>query len=140
MKNILKYRGLLSFLLLMLYLLGLVIGSCAISVYPIVRQKQFFLTQARDIAAEYVQGTDDTFRSMIGANMHIYIFDANGICLRHAASNKSTDTSSEPVVSLDRDLARVLSGGTLFRPAMARYWQRSYNSICLLYTSPSPRD
>ena len=135
MKKLLRKSFVLPISLLILYLFGLIVGAFAISIYPINRQKTFFISRAEAIGSEYLEGTDAAFQSMIGANMYIYIYDGNGICIRHAASNRA-ESSTTPIVSLDKDLARALTGETLFHPAFARYGQRPYNSIMVVTGVP----
>jgi len=135
MKKLLTKRYILVSLVLLLYLVGLIVGTFAISIYPINRQKQFFISRAGAIGTEYLAGIDDAFQSMIGANMYIYVYDVNGNCVRHAASNHAT-SSATPIVSLDKDLSLALKGETLFHPAFAQYGQRPYNNIMVVTGVP----
>lgn len=135
MKKLLKRPAALAVLLLVLYLFGLVIGTLAISIYPIDRQKQYFINRAQDIAAEYVEGVDTSLHKIIGANMYIFIYAADGTLLRYIPSN-SADPNAVPVISLEQKLAPVLEGKTLFRPAIAQIKQSYYNSILVVTGAP----
>lgn len=128
MKKLLSKPFVLPVFLLVLYLSVLALGIFAIAVYPISRQEVFFLEQARNIAQEHLEGTDDTLRSMIGANMYISIYDSSGVCLQYVTSN-ITPSSHTPVVPTEKDLSRVLSREQIFHPVLAKMKQRSYSNI-----------
>lgn len=135
MKRILKRPAALAVLLLALYLFGLVVGALAISFYPITRQGQYFVGRAQAIAAEYVEGVDTSLHKIIGANMYIFIYAADGTLLRYVPSN-SVDPDAAPVLSLERELAPVLEGKTLFRTARAHIRQSYYNNILVVAGAP----
>lgn len=135
MKKLLKHPAVLAVLLLALYLVGLVVGAFAISIYPLYKQRGYFIERAQSIAQEYVEGVETTLQKMTGANMYIFIFDADGSLVRYVPSTIAPP-DPEPILTLERDFAKVMEGETLFHPAIARIRQPYYNSILEVAGAP----
>ena len=135
MKKLLSKPFVLPFCLAILYITVLILGAFAISIYPIYRQELFFVEQAKTIAREHVEGVDDTLQSLIGANMYMLIYDGDGKCIRHIASNKTSPDIS-PIISLENDLTRALGGETFFHPAFSQVRKRPYSSIVVVAGAP----
>lgn len=128
MKKVLTRPSVLAALLVVLYLFGLLLGACAISAYPIYRQKEFFFSRARDIAREQLDGVDTALQETVDANTRILIYDAGGNCLRHVTPTNST-SNDKPRVPLRKYVPSVLAGKEIFRLAFARETQRASNSL-----------
>ncbi len=135
MKKFLTRPAVLTSLLIFIYLLGLILGSVAVSIYPIYRQRTFFNNQAHSIARDYLAGKDDTIQDMIGANMYIQILDADGSILRQVSGNNS-DLHTAPNFGAKRDLPRILTGKDLFHITFVRGSQRPYNNILVVTGVP----
>ncbi|MGM9606916.1 MAG: sensor histidine kinase [Oscillospiraceae bacterium] len=124
MKKALAKPSVLAVLLVVLYLLGLLLGACAISAFPIYRQKEFFFSRARDIARDELDNVETTLRKTVDANTRILIYDAAGNCLRHVTPTNS-NSNDKPGVALQKYVSSVLSGNEIFRLALARETQRA---------------
>ena len=127
MKKAVAKPSVLAALLVVLYLFGLFLGACAISAFPIYRQKEFFFSRARDIAREELGSVETTLRKTVDANTRILIFDAGGNCLRHVTPTNS-NSNDKPGVSLKKAVPSVLAGNEIFRLAFARETQRASSS------------
>ncbi|MGN1003882.1 MAG: sensor histidine kinase, partial [Oscillospiraceae bacterium] len=127
MKKALAKPSVLAALLVVLYLFGLFLGACAISAFPIYRQKEFFFSRAREIAREKLGSVETTLRKTVDANTRILIYDAGGNCLRHVTPTNS-NSNGKPGVSLEKVVPSVLAGNEVFRLAFARETQRASSS------------
>ncbi len=129
----------LAALLAAVYLSGLLLGTFAISAYPIHRQKDFFLARTQKIAQEYPAGSEETLMGMSGANTRILVYDADGTCLRHVAPTNAAPNTA-PGIDLGKFLPAALAGRQVFQPALAKETLRtsssSYNDIMIVVGSP----
>ncbi len=139
MKKRAAKRIALAALLLAIYLFGLLLGTCAISAYPVYRQKVFFLSRTQQIAQEYLNGSEETLRATVGANTRILIYDADGTCLRQALPTNSSP-GAEPGIDLEKFMPAVLAGRQVFKTALARETLRtsstSYNDFMIVVGTP----
>ncbi|MGN0969087.1 MAG: sensor histidine kinase, partial [Oscillospiraceae bacterium] len=115
-------------LFIVIYLCGLIIGACAISAFPIHRQKEFFVSRAHDIAREQLENVDTALQKTVDANTRILIYDDGGNCLRHVTPTNS-NSNDKPGVPLKKYIPSVLAGNEIFRLAFARETQRASNSL-----------
>lgn len=116
MRRLLKAPVALAFLLISVYVLGLILGACTISAYPLYRQRSFFTKQARKIAQEHVNSSEETFKLLLEGKTRVLIYDAQGNCLRDLASSPD----SAPVVSHEKYLPSVLVGEEIFKLRFAQ--------------------
>lgn len=113
MKQILKKPAATAALLIAIYLLGLALSICTISIYPLTRQKIFFLLHAQEIAQRYLNG-EDVFELWIDGKTRIIVYDAEGNPLQDVSSAPERPVS----VRHERDLHDVLAGNESFRLTM----------------------
>ncbi len=139
MKKLLTHSAALSGFLIVVYFLGLVLGSVAVSVYPIFRQKKYFNFKAHIIAQEYLQGEDETLHSMSGANMYIFICDDQGSVLQQALPNNNPKQSI-PNIEINRHMPRILSEEDVFSVAFTKISMHPYNNILVVTGVPVIRD
>ncbi len=110
MKHIFKRPGATAAVLITIYLLGLVLSVCTISIYPLVRQRSFLLLHAREIAQRQLDGKD-MFELWLDGKTRIMVYDAGGNLLQDVSSSPE-----HPVcVRHDESLRDVLSGKESFR-------------------------
>lgn len=134
MKKLLTHSVALSVFLIFVYILGLLLGSIAVSVYPIYRQKAYFNTEAHKIAQEYLQGEEETLNSIIGANMYIFICDDQGSVLRQALANNLKQTL--PDIGIQQHMTRIISGEDVFSVAFSKVSLHPYNNILVVTGVP----
>lgn len=139
MKKILTHPVALPIFLIALYIFGLLLGSIAVSAYPIYRQKEYFNAKAHQIAQEYLQDKDETLNSMVGANMYIIICDDQGSILRKTLANNSRDQIF-PDIGIDQRMPRIISGEDIFCVAFAKISLRPYNNILVVTGVPIIND
>lgn len=113
MKRIMKKPAATAAVLISIYILGLVLSICTISIYPLTRQRNFLLLHAREIAQKHLNG-EEMFELWIDGKTRIMIYDSAGNFLQDISS-----TPLQPVsVRHEKDLQTVLSGKEVFRLAM----------------------
>ena len=113
MKRIMKKPAATAAVLITIYILGLVLSICTISIYPLTRQRSFLLSHAREIAQKQLNGSD-VFELWLSGKTRIIIYDAEGARMQDVSS-----TPLQPVsVRHEKDLQDVLSGKEIFRLAM----------------------
>lgn len=125
----------LSIILVVLYLLALFLGVCAISASPILKQKTFFVAEAHTAAQEYLAGSSETIGKLAGPNMRIFIYDTEGHCLLHMEP-RNANPDADFCTPLPRDLSAVLAGKDVFHPMFSQETQRSLNDIMIMTGVP----
>ena len=113
MKRIMKKPAATAAVLISIYILGLVLSICTISIYPLTRQRNFLLLHAREIAQKHLNG-EEMFELWIDGKTRIMIYDAEGNPLQDVSSIPEHPVS----VRHEKDLQDVLSGNEVFRLTM----------------------
>ena len=121
MKRLIHKPAFAAVVLVIIYLSGLALGACALTVYPVFsRWKNVLLSHARIIAQESLEGSEEMIEKIKGANVHILFYDAEGNCLRYITSDKHR-SRTELDGYLERYLHSVLSGDEIFKVTPSQY-------------------
>ncbi len=108
----------LAALLILLYILGLILSACTISIYPLSRQRDFHTNEAREIIHKYRTLSEDEldlwFDGKLEGKMQISIYDTYGHCL--------LNVSSDPRLHIHHKeyLFPVLSGKEIYKLQFAQ--------------------
>lgn len=136
-KNFLHYA-----LLVLIYLLGISVGTLAICIHPVLRQKDFFTSRVHQIAEEFPEGSNHTINRTWGANTRIFIYNNLGKCVVHVVPT-NTDSDSEETNAkimgsdlVDKYLEKVLSGEDVFSIAFAKDDQKYFSNILIIAAAP----
>lgn len=135
MKRLFVKPYMLPVVLIVLYLACLLLGAYVISAFPIYRQEEVFGIEARRIAQEHLEGTEEALDALTGANMRILIYDVRGTCQRYVAPGDPHSAGSVDAL-LQRDIPAVLTGKEVFRTAFARETQRMFPDILVVVGTP----
>lgn len=115
MKGLFRKPVCLTVFLILIYCLGLTLGTVFIYSYSVYKHRPYFLTKTRAIAQEYCAGTDVAAEAMSGPHTHILFFDTEGTCIRHVYP-VIAQPNYELNIALERDLSAALGGKEVFRP------------------------
>lgn len=114
MKKLSQNRIALVASLAFLYVLILVVSICAISAYPLSRQKNFFINQARKFAQQYESdplASTELFSWQIDGRTCILVVDDE----KKIVKEINADTDSPANVRYEQYLDRVLNGEEIFQ-------------------------
>ena len=111
MKKLLKNPLTMAIFLITVYLLGLVLGACAVSAYPLSRQKDFLMKQAQRIAREYSEDTRESFDLWLDGKIRVLIYGAEGNCLLDITASPD----SKPSVPHEKYVPSVLAGSEVYK-------------------------
>ena len=115
MKNIIKKPAILLVTLLLIYVVGLFLGACAVVSYPVyLKQQNFFRTITQSIAQEYLVGETSSQDEMTSPNTYILIYNQDGDCVQYTPPSNATEAA--PPFSMDKHVSTVLSGKPIYRP------------------------
>lgn len=95
----------IALLLIIIYLFGLVLSICAISIYPLARQRRFHILHVREVAQKHLDG-NDLYELWSDGKTRIMVYDSKGNCLQDISS----DTESPVRVQHEKYLQEILSG------------------------------
>lgn len=135
MKNIIKKPVFLLVTLLLIYLVGLFLGACAVISFPVyLRQQSFFRMITQSIAQEYLVGETTSQDEMTSPNTYILIYDQNGHCVQYIPPTNAT--MAQPPLSLNKYVSTVLSGKPIYRPVFLRGNTRGRVDIIVMTGAP----
>lgn len=135
MKNIIKKPILLVFLLLLIYLVGLFLGACAVISYPIyLKQQTFFRTITQSIAQEYLVGETASRDEMTSPNTYILLYDRGGNCVQYIPPTNAVE--AQPPFPMDKHVSAVLSGKSIYRPVFLPGHTRGQVDLIVLTGAP----
>ena len=108
MKNILYKRSWRITVIIAFYFLILILGICAISIYPLSRQRNFYINHAYEVAENYLDGTNALPLWESGLT-RLVICDTEGNILEdYSSSDIINDIDLTPYIS------NILSGNEIF--------------------------
>lgn len=115
MKKLIYRPGIMAAILILVFLFGLAVSMFAISVYPIYFQQRTILFSWSQVLAEkYLEHPESIANQKIGSEERILIFDTEGNCLWHIAS-ESAFPDTDLGDSLLQYLPSTLSGNFIFK-------------------------
>lgn len=115
MKKQIYRPGIMAAVLICAFLLGLVISMFAIGAYPIYfQQKPILFGWSQVLAEKYLEDPESIANQTIGSEERILIFDTEGNCLWHIAS-ESAFPDTDLGDSLLQYLPSTLSGNFVFK-------------------------
>lgn len=135
MKNIIKKPAILLVTLLLIYLVGLFLGACAVISFPVyLRQQSFFRMITQSIAQEYLVGETTSQDEMTSPNTYILIYDRNGCCVQYIPPTNAT--TAQPPLSLNKYVSTALAGKTIYQPVFLHGNTRGRVDIIIMTGTP----
>lgn len=135
MKNIIKKPILLAFFLLLIYLVGLFLGACAVISYPVYfKQQGFFRSITQSIAQEYLVGETSSRDEMTSPNTYILVYDRDGNCVQYIPPTNAAE--AQPPLSMSKHVSAVLSGKSIYRPVFLSGHTRGRVDLIVLTGAP----
>lgn len=139
MKNIIKKPVVLAACLLLIYLVGLFLGACAVISYPVYfKQQTFFRTITQSIAQEYLVGETTSTDEMTSPNTYILIYDQDGYCVQYIPPTNAVE--AQPPFSMDKHVSAVLSGKSIYRPVFLPGRTRGQVDLIVMTGAPMLRN
>lgn len=119
----------LAVLLCLIYCIGLFLGACAVSIYPVFRQKNYFCDLARAIAQEYLVSKGEGLQYTTGPSMRILIYDCSGDRVLYYAVPNMLQMGPDISAAMEKYLPDVLEGREIYHPAFVQEKHRWLNDI-----------